>query len=1558
MGKAYLSQFNMRDFKGAENINIQIGYQPSDYITDLATANSNNIYLYQDAPSQHNYTISTEDVNDDMLYLNRNMSSICMGLTNLQHTDLINKQKVNYNLVINLHTSFANCFRLAGAPISSKYTQSMYGTFYNCSNLVGVPQVNANVNNLIGAFYNCQNITGQPNINSNVRMAIDTYYQCDNLIGSPASEVPAVSIARMYYGCDNIAGSPSNINNALITTMAYYDCSNIYGTFYWDTNGIDQASAVNAYNMFYGRDTSNYLNIYVRPNQCILNALVNYPSTYGAIYGTPLIWTEHTDANGFPYYTNDSYKTNIYCDYNIIRINSFSINELEGKCNGYLHDYEYNINYTYYSDYVTIYNNAYKNYYVNYYIPRWAGFTRKKPIQYEEKISLNALYDISLYKVINAIDSKDLLREINTNYEREWHTDRNYTIKANVTKLNLYYFDYYIYINNYQLNELYFYGSNNYSIFMALKPLDDYSNILSDLQFLNIEYQNNYSKIDGFFGNVLLYPLESNNTLNMTNSFQRLYKYGYTGSIYNFRNEYISSRFYWTLYNFYPYNQSYPANILSDYILGYYITQRNNTKIIPICSQNVISLNNTYRNTLIFGDAISGSNVLYMHGTYANSTIDNNIYCGEKVRDFTGCYMEATSSNPITVCGSNVIEFTTAYDSYRCYQDGETSGLGHEITINIGPNVINARYSYYNTYINIDNIIFAPNLVNAHNLYGECKTTAINPLPSLILPPNLVNLSHCFYNIHNINNLSNFIITHDVNDMSSCFYGLNLIQYPLNLNNYNIQGSAASMYSGCSNLVTIGDINNVHNNTAYMFYRCNLNWEKFANQNNIIIKSSNVMGMFMDASMKSKQYDFDINIKIQDEFDTSLVIKAFLRGLNTTKNIYLDVNGYLSTSSSHYLYDLLEDTSSDILYLNFFQDYINNIISSADDYSGFLYNCSFNNIISNKPLMISQSFSSSSMNGTPMFWLCNINNLVNIYLKNITSESLRTLNGIHQINFCETATLFTINNYYTTYTWNEATSITDLYFQHHGVIFGGEYYYPRSRSINFNFGYSNTIGYFSNFNFILDFSKSTSTEKNSISINFNGYMNGLTMGKQHPLPYIFDTLGDTTNLDCIINWQVNKIFNTKQANYIFRFTNSLINMNYTLRLLDFTNYVREDYYNYSYNRLDGMFYYSYSNQDEYLQNLYIRIDDGISCPYYIFLYSNLSFNLLNLNYITVSTYQDYEHNTIKFANKFINTPSILNNFQIDILGAINTFNLFSLNHISTIFQNSNYQSINNLYLKFSGFQYNFSRSKEQPDDDVFPIISQLKETSWSALNNFTQCRLDIDNITSSYGIDGDCIQMDSIWRSIFKILNTYNSQIVFNTSHIPCFYNDFANCKINNIFNFITDCSIENFTYKQPRFHCPYTGYTYNTQNTWKNSYLINSNLYNMTFNYLYAEKNILYNKWKNINLYGFFGNNFHNTTITFDYQVNNNTCCTYISDTYGQTFSLFTPVSIFYLYNNNFISNNGKMFGDLTWDQIQNTMINSNVTSGYINNIYQLTYYNSGSNVTIKFNIETIIAR
>lgn len=311
MADITLQKYNFYNYLGAVNIRLNTEMPvPINYIAELSTSSTVNIYLTNNG---FNYFLIPEDEYEN-IYMNDNISGLARGMTALKHTDFLRSSYFKYTYVNNMHTSYMNCFKLQGSPLCGNKVKSMYGAYFNDSNLSGNYAIGKSVNNLIGSYYNCQNLTNFIITNTNAVMMGDAFYNCVNLTGVPFDADRTKSLLNTFYNCYLLNGKPSNCNNAFITTNAYYNCPNLYGTFYWLYNKASQADVMNSTNMFYGRNYSNKLNIYVYNQRAVLNALVNYSDSYGNIYGStaPLEWTKMQDTEGFDYYNNALTNTNIY----------------------------------------------------------------------------------------------------------------------------------------------------------------------------------------------------------------------------------------------------------------------------------------------------------------------------------------------------------------------------------------------------------------------------------------------------------------------------------------------------------------------------------------------------------------------------------------------------------------------------------------------------------------------------------------------------------------------------------------------------------------------------------------------------------------------------------------------------------------------------------------------------------------------------------------------------------------------------------------------------------------------------------------------------------------------------------------------------------------------------------------------------------------------------------------------------------------------------------------------------------------------------------------------
>ena len=90
------------------------------------------------------------------------------------------------------------------------------------------------------------------------------------------------------------------INNVTTMQGTYYDCTNLYGNSYFYSNNVS-----NVYNCFYGRNTSNQLNIYVYNNSTTMNTCLY--TNASSMVGTDITWTYDNNR-----YYNTAYNIYIY----------------------------------------------------------------------------------------------------------------------------------------------------------------------------------------------------------------------------------------------------------------------------------------------------------------------------------------------------------------------------------------------------------------------------------------------------------------------------------------------------------------------------------------------------------------------------------------------------------------------------------------------------------------------------------------------------------------------------------------------------------------------------------------------------------------------------------------------------------------------------------------------------------------------------------------------------------------------------------------------------------------------------------------------------------------------------------------------------------------------------------------------------------------------------------------------------------------------------------------------------------------------------------------------
>ena len=158
---------------------------------------------------------------------------------------------------------FRNDTCLEYVDISGSYQSHYTNDFCNCTNLKYV-KIGPNGIYMDNAFNNCTNLTSAVCTEETITMG-STYYNCTNLT-------------------EAVCGSKvSNISNC------YARCINIKGDAYFYSKDI-----YNAYRCFYGRNTSNRLNIYIPEVGNSVTTLTDSVST-NSLTGNEISWTWNTD---------------------------------------------------------------------------------------------------------------------------------------------------------------------------------------------------------------------------------------------------------------------------------------------------------------------------------------------------------------------------------------------------------------------------------------------------------------------------------------------------------------------------------------------------------------------------------------------------------------------------------------------------------------------------------------------------------------------------------------------------------------------------------------------------------------------------------------------------------------------------------------------------------------------------------------------------------------------------------------------------------------------------------------------------------------------------------------------------------------------------------------------------------------------------------------------------------------------------------------------------------------------------------------------------------------
>lgn len=179
----------------------------------------------------------------------------------------------------------------------------MRGAYYGCSNLTGSPVCGPNVTNMESTYRGCVNLTGSPICGNNVTNMSCTYYDCHNLTGLPVCGENVIDMNSTYRNCPNLTGSPVCGNSVEYLDATYKNSPNLASNGYFYSYRVSHIQ-----NCFYGRNTSNCLNLYVPANSTTLNTCL-YNNT-SSMVGASIDWTDDTATNGR--YYNTQYNIYIY----------------------------------------------------------------------------------------------------------------------------------------------------------------------------------------------------------------------------------------------------------------------------------------------------------------------------------------------------------------------------------------------------------------------------------------------------------------------------------------------------------------------------------------------------------------------------------------------------------------------------------------------------------------------------------------------------------------------------------------------------------------------------------------------------------------------------------------------------------------------------------------------------------------------------------------------------------------------------------------------------------------------------------------------------------------------------------------------------------------------------------------------------------------------------------------------------------------------------------------------------------------------------------------------
>lgn len=175
-----------------------------------------------------NYTNYTIEYDGSTIYLYKNNNKDNPTKISFGGSELLRSIKGISNSITDLSSSFSNCVKLMGAPVSGPNVINMVNAYYGCESLVGPPVSGPNVTNMVNTYYNCYNMKGNPACGDNVTNMCSTYSRCYNITGNAACGPKVTDMSNTYYYCFNLS-SPVCGNNVTNMVNTYSECRNLKG---------------------------------------------------------------------------------------------------------------------------------------------------------------------------------------------------------------------------------------------------------------------------------------------------------------------------------------------------------------------------------------------------------------------------------------------------------------------------------------------------------------------------------------------------------------------------------------------------------------------------------------------------------------------------------------------------------------------------------------------------------------------------------------------------------------------------------------------------------------------------------------------------------------------------------------------------------------------------------------------------------------------------------------------------------------------------------------------------------------------------------------------------------------------------------------------------------------------------------------------------------------------------------------------------------------------------------------------------------------------------------